>query len=99
MATFNVVGKQVAGGDGAAYLAAQSGCETGWFSLARENERFVPVIYKGPRKAENERFSEFKDRFYRFYSDKIESLLLGNPRNIVLGPKWVRAFCEADKQN
>jgi hypothetical protein len=91
-ATLNVLGKQFPAGEGAAYLAATTGCATGWFIMVRVGDRFSPVIESGPQIQKGEKFDSFKERFYAFISERIEAVVTGDPRNIILGPRWVRAL-------
>jgi len=91
-ATFNVLGKTIQGGDGAAFLAHSSNCHTAWYTTHREGERFVPVVELGPQRAEREPFAEFKKRLHDFYCEKLEQTFTGNPRNIVLRQRWISVF-------
>jgi hypothetical protein len=90
--TLNVLGATSPAGEGAAYLAYATNCETGWYTVLRAGDKFTPVIEPGLRKNKGESFPEFKDRFQRFYSAKIEEIFTGDPNNIVLRPGWSRVF-------
>jgi hypothetical protein len=88
----NVLGTQSPAGEGAAFLAAASGCKTAWYTVGREGDRFVPVFAEGPTRTKDETPQQFGDRLHRFYSEKIEEMFTGDPRNIVLRRRWSRLF-------
>lgn len=91
-ATLNVLGTVTAAGEGAAFLAHASECNTAWYTVVREGDRFVPVVEPGPVKAKGESLKDFSDRFYRFYGERIEAMFTGDPRNIVFRPRWGRVL-------
>lgn len=91
-ATLNVLGTATAAGEGAAFLAHASGCNTAWYTVVREDNRFVPIVEAGPTKAKGESLKNFSDRLYRFYSERIEAMFTGDPRNIVFRPRWGRVL-------
>jgi hypothetical protein len=72
-------------GHGAPVLAYDTNCETVWFAVGLSDMGFAPLMVKGPRRRPGEIFSEFEDRFWRFYAQQIENSLKGDPRNIPIG--------------
>src|SRR5206468_1104558 len=46
----------------------------------------------GPHCEEGEPFNDFRDRFFRYYVEKIEAALTGDPRNVVASSNWARTF-------
>jgi hypothetical protein len=90
----NVLGTKSPAGDGAAFLAYQSNCATAWCTAIRENDRFVPILEMGPRRESGESFKDFQDRFFRFYVEKIEGVLTGDPNNIALAGRWTNVLKE-----
>ena len=84
-----VFGIQRKVGEGAPFLAFHTGCETGWWSVARCDERFSPIVEPGPRRQEGENYDRFRDRFFRFYASKIEAVLTGDPQNLALSEGWI----------
>jgi hypothetical protein len=89
-ATLNVLGKQFPAGEGVAYLAATSGCATGWYNVVRAGDRFSPIIEIGPQFQKGEKFEAFKERLYAFMSKRIGAIVTGDPRNLILQPRWTR---------
>jgi len=90
--TLSVLGKNRPAASGAAFLAYASSCNTAWYTVVREGEHFKAIIKPGPSRSEGETFDEFSDRLYRFYSERIEAVLTGDPRSIVLRPSWIRTL-------
>lgn len=88
----NLLGTQSPAGEGAAFLAAASGCKTAWYTVCRTGDTFVPVFEEGPTRAKDESAKQFSDRLYQFYAAKIEENFTGDPRNIVLRRRWTRLF-------
>lgn len=93
-ASFAVLDKVMPGGDGAAYLATAAECNTAWYDCVVDGNRFRPQIVLGPKREQHERFEAFRDRLHAFYAEKIESVLTGDPRNLVLRPRWTRILVE-----
>lgn len=91
-ASLNVLGTVTSAGEGAAFLAHASGCNTAWYTVIREGDRFVPVVESGPVKAKGESLKDFSGRLYRFYGERIEAMFTGDPRNIVFRPRWGRVL-------
>jgi hypothetical protein len=86
-------------GGGAAFLAFTSGCNTGWYTVVRDGDRFAPVLELGPSRRSGEKFAEFSGRFHEFYARQIESIFTGDPRNIVIYGRWARLFAQAQKRD
>lgn len=91
-AVLDVFGRPSPAGEGAAFLAAASGCKTAWYTVCRTEDRFVPVFEEGPTRTKDETHQQFGNRLHRFYSTKIEGVFTGDPRNIVLRNRWTRYF-------
>jgi len=91
----NVLGIPIAFADGAPTIAFESGCATGWVTMARENNRLVPVYEPGPSRKTKESFASFKDRWWSFYIDQVERVFTGDPRSITLWYFWPRVFYSA----
>ena len=93
--TLNVLGVHRSAGEGAAFLAHSCKCATGWYAVRRVGNRLVPVIEPGPRAIDGESFGEFQDRLYKFYVEKIEEVLTGDPHNIAVRGRWAQVFAAA----
>jgi hypothetical protein len=91
-AAVRVLGVETPVGEGAAYLAYTLGCNTAWYTVTRQERRFVTCVEAAPRREENEAFASFSERFWQFYAAKIEDNFTGDPRNISLLPRWRRPF-------
>lgn len=94
--TLDVLGTTSTGGEGAALLAHTARCPTVFFRLEVREGRLFPVIEAGPRCEPGEGFRDFSARFHRAYADKLTALLTGEPENLVLRPRWLRVFAEAE---
>lgn len=79
-------------GEGAAFLAHASNCNTAWYTVVRDGNRFVPVIEPGPTRNDGEPLNQFSERLYGFYFQKIEEILTGDPHNIIFRPNWSKHF-------
>ncbi|MQA67448.1 MAG: hypothetical protein GEU76_16355 [Alphaproteobacteria bacterium] len=90
--TLNVLGVPVRVGVGAAFLAYEAKCNTAWYTVARQGDRFVPIIVPGPSRTAGETYDEFQTRLLSFVAERIESILTGDPRSIALGLKWSAAL-------
>ena len=90
-----VLGIPITFADGAPTFAFESACATGWYTMAREGDRFVPVVEPGPSREPKEPFKTFKDRWWEFYAAQVEKLFTGDPRNITLWFFWPRLFRSA----
>lgn len=91
----SILGRSVAFADGAPTIAYESGCATGWYTVAREGTRFVPVVVPGPSREPKESFKDYKDRWWNFYAGQVEKLFTGDPRNITLWYFWPKLFRSA----
>jgi len=69
--TISVLGAQLPITDGAPFLAHTTGCAVTWLALVRTGERFTLQTVSGPQAEKHERFADYKERFYRFYSDRL----------------------------
>jgi lauroyl/myristoyl acyltransferase len=90
MSAPKILGKAWQVGEGAGFLASTSECATAWYSIVLDGQCFVPHVETGPQFKRGGSADEFSERLYQFYADRIEALLTGDPRNIVLGPRWAR---------
>lgn len=93
----DVLGTTSTGGEGAALLAHTARCPTVYFRLEVREDRLFPVIEAGPQCEPGERFRDFSARFHRAYADKLTDLLTGEPENLVMRPRWLRVFAEAEQ--
>jgi hypothetical protein len=94
--SISVLGKKTPIGEGAAFLAYESKCDTFWFAMKRSDERFIPVMMRGPSRLKAEKFPEFQDRFVQFYEDMLNDFFSGDPRNLMLTPRWARVFSDKE---
>jgi hypothetical protein len=92
-----IFGQVVLGPDGASLLAHAAQAVTVWYNVARTGDRFAPTIAIGPTVMAGESEKQFSQRLNNFYSNKLEELFSGDPRNITLSPAWVRHFREASR--
>jgi lauroyl/myristoyl acyltransferase len=74
--------------DGAAFLAYEARCDTVWYAIRRHQRTFFPVVERGPTRAADETFRDFRIRLMGFYRDKIEEHFTGDPQSIVLAGIW-----------
>jgi hypothetical protein len=88
----SVLGTPVRISTGAALIAYEANCDTGWYTVVREGEQFVPVCKTGPSRNASESFAEYKDRWMSFYAAEIEKALTGDPRNLAIGAAWSRLW-------
>jgi hypothetical protein len=86
-------------GEGAAFLAFTSGCNTGWYTVVRDGDGFAPLFEPGPSRRSGEKLGEFSERFHEFYARQIESIFTGDPRNIVIFGRWAKLFAQAQKNS
>ena len=92
-----IFGQPVPVGDGMAFLAFETGCQTAFFSMRLAEEHFVPSIAFGPRRQTSETRLEFAARINRFYATSIEGLMTGDPRSIVLNHRWQQFILGAQR--
>jgi hypothetical protein len=74
--------------EGAAFIAYESRCNSAWFTVLRNGERFEPIIRFAPQVSDNESYPAFKKRWLSFYGSQIEGILTGDPRNLCLREPW-----------
>jgi hypothetical protein len=74
---------------GAPFLGYETRCETVWLAAKRDENGFAPVAEWGPRRESGETAEQFEDRLFRFYSDRIEASLTGDPRNLAISGRWM----------
>jgi hypothetical protein len=74
--------------EGAAFIAYGSRCNSAWFTVLRNGERFEPIIRFAPQVSDNESYPAFKKRWLSFYGSQIEGILTGDPRNLCLREPW-----------
>jgi hypothetical protein len=84
--SIKVLGKDHQIADGAAFLAYQTRCPVAWCMIARDDDRFVPVIRS--MQVGDETYEAFKARFFQFYAEQIEQIITGDPRNLALKAQW-----------
>jgi Flp pilus assembly protein TadD len=92
-----VLGTPVHISSGAALIAYEASCDTGWYTVVREGDRFVPVYKAGPSRQTGERFAEYKDRWMRFFAAEIEQVLTGNAKNLAIRLGWSRLWSRSDE--
>jgi hypothetical protein len=84
----NLVGMAWRFPNGAPVIAYEANCATGWYSVRRKGNEFVPYFVEGPRRIPGEGFDRFKERWFAFYAARIESALTGEPESLSLQPVW-----------
>jgi hypothetical protein len=90
-----VLGASCPVGDGAAFLAYETGCDTVWYAMRRNRAIFAPVVEPGPSRAQGETFAQFRTRLLGFYRDRIEEHFMGDPRSVALHKAWRHRFLKA----
>jgi hypothetical protein len=90
--TIPVLGAHRSVSDGGPFLAHATRCDTAWFALRRSDGGFVPDIVAGPRHDGGETFAAFRERFFRFYAERIEAAFTGEPRSLSLTSSWAETF-------
>jgi hypothetical protein len=91
--TISVFGARHKVSDGAPFLAHVTGCNVAWFEAIRTKEDgFAVEIVPGPRAQRGEPYPEYRARFFRFYQERIQAALSGDPRSIALHPSWSNSF-------
>jgi len=79
----HLLGLDVKLADGAPMIAYESRCSTGFYTLLRDGDRFIPVINEGPSAQPGEKFRDFKDRWWNFYVAEVENTYRQAPCNIM----------------
>lgn len=92
LSTIEVLGGRFPVGNGAAFLAFENGCETGWYTAVRRGDALAPAFVRGPKRQAGEKFASFQDRILDFYARQISDHLTGDPRNLALAMGWLRLF-------
>ncbi len=87
-----ILGLPVKFANGASTIAFEANCKTGWYTVLRDGDRFVPVYEEGPRRLPGQSLVEFTAAWWQFYARQIENIFTGNPRNISLYNRWPRTF-------
>lgn len=87
-----VLGSRSMIGEGAAFLAYEGKCPAAWFTIAREDDAFVPVVIPFPQRQSGEKYRQFKERFAHFYAERLSEVFTGDPRNLVRTPRWSHLF-------
>ncbi|HEX4794029.1 MAG TPA: hypothetical protein VH370_09565 [Humisphaera sp.] len=93
--TIEVLGLKTKVSEGAAVLAYESKCDTGWISAIRQGNMFVPEYVPGPRRLEGESYRNFRDRWVSFYADRLHCALSSRPENLVLISRWASPHSQA----
>jgi lauroyl/myristoyl acyltransferase len=83
-----VLGIRTTVSQGAAVLAYESNCDTGWIGAVRRGNVFVPEYIAGPRRLAGEPYPAFRDRWVAFYAERIEHSLTCEPENLVPTSRW-----------
>jgi lauroyl/myristoyl acyltransferase len=78
--------------DGPSFLAYETGCNTAWLSYVREGRGMAPVLVAGPVREGKEKYKEYKTRWLKFYAERIDEFLTGDPRNIALRPHLIEVL-------
>ncbi len=89
-----VLGSRSMIGEGAAFLTYEGKCPAAWFTIAREDDAFVPVVIPFPARQSGEKYGQFKERFAQFYAERLSDFFTGDPRNLVRNPRWGHLFRE-----
>jgi hypothetical protein len=84
----SVFDRPIALGEGAAFLAYSTNCNTAWYAAVIGERGFKADIELGPTRDTGEKFDDYRDRLYRFYAAQIQKVFSGDPRNLVLRQKW-----------
>lgn len=63
-------------------------------TLVRDGAGVAPNILIGPTREEGEGYRDFSERWFKFYAERLEETLTGDPRNISLRPFWVSILTE-----
>jgi hypothetical protein len=90
----SVLGVEIALPSGAAFAAYESKCNTAWITFVRDGVSVVPNIVIGPTREKGEGYRDFSKRWFKFYGERLEEALTGDPRNIALRPFWVSVLTE-----
>lgn len=90
--TVSVLGAELPVTEGAPFLAHTTNAAVVWFALIRKEGGFTLDVSPGPRPDKGERFPDFRDRFYRFYVDRLEDAFTGDPSNMPLSVNWKLTF-------
>jgi hypothetical protein len=93
--TIEILGVPVKFANGASTIAFEANCRTGWYTVLRDGDRFVPVYEEGPRRLPGQNLVEFTAAWWQFYARQIQNIFTGNPRNISLCNRWPRTFRNA----
>jgi hypothetical protein len=92
----NVLGINSDVGDGAAFLAYETACNTAWCMTVLEEGRFVARFVPAPRRNASEKYTEFRRRFLDFYAQQIERVLTGPPENLAVKNRWITLLRESN---
>lgn len=92
---YSVLGAPFFPGEGAAFLAYAANCNTVWYTVVRDGDRFVPVVEAGPGRTDGETLNRFSERLFSFYAEKIAGVFAGDPFSIVLLGMWAKPLQEA----
>jgi hypothetical protein len=95
-----VAGVTIPLANGAPFIAYETGCNSSWFTVMRKAECMIPIVEAAPKRAENENYEDFCQRWSSFYGQKIDSVLTGDPENLTLRARWsMFNFGSATRQN
>ncbi|HEY1960779.1 MAG TPA: hypothetical protein VGG69_00050 [Rhizomicrobium sp.] len=90
--TISILGAQLPVTDGPPFLAHISRCSVTWLALLRTQDGFTLETMAGPRHEEGEAFAGYRDRFYRFYTERLEEAFTSDPANLSLTINWKLIF-------
>lgn len=88
--SISVLGEIAPVADGAPFLAFETRCPTVWLALVREGKGFALTTAEGPTRGPSEKYREFKERWFKFYGECIESFMTSDPRNLAMRPYWMK---------
>ncbi len=84
----DLLGRSIPMAIGAALIAYESGCGTGWYTVVPQGARLVPIVLPGPKAEKQESFDSFSARCLAFFQDRICDVMTGDPSQIALLARW-----------
>ncbi|QDL94554.1 hypothetical protein FDP22_22005 (plasmid) [Paroceanicella profunda] len=88
----SVLGHTLDIGEGAAFLAYESGCYNAFLTYVFDGGVFVPRVVEGPQKLPGEKYRAYRQRWAQFYAREIERIFTGRPENIAFRNRWFGVF-------
>jgi hypothetical protein len=84
-----VLGRSIPTPIGAAFLAYETRCYCGWYTLVPAGDKLIPLVADAPKPEKRESFESYTQRWLSFYWAQLENLLTGDPSRIsLLGEFW-----------